>query len=163
MTENIKLKLIYRSQNSNGWPMIMIKINNKILERFEADSESWSGQFDLDLQDLNVLQIEHYGKNYITDQNPDKYFELLQVFINDVDLKHHVYNFKQTAYLPPWDTVYPPDHSFYLGHNGYLSLQFSAPVDQWISRLFGLTAETMHGQTTTREVLNRVKDFFEIY
>jgi hypothetical protein len=140
----------------------MIKINDQILDRFEADSQSWAGEFDVDLLQTNTLKIEHYGKNYITDQTPDKYFELTKVFINEVDLKHHVYQFEQTAYLAPWDTVHPPHHSFYLGHNGYLSMQFSSPVDRWLQNLFGLTSETMHGQTTTQEVLTQVKTFFEI-
>lgn len=162
MKETIKLKLIYQSQNNNGWPMIMIKINDIVVERFHADSSEWSGSFCVDVQSHNFLKIEHYGKNYITDQNPDKYFELKQVFINDVDLKHHLHKIKQTAYLPPWDTVGPPEHSLYLGHNGYLGLEFHSPVNSWLQTLFGITTETMHGQQTSRSVLNSVKKYFEI-
>ena len=162
MIENIKLKLIYQSQSNNGWPMIMIKINEEIVSRFEANGSEWHAELTVDLQQQNVLKIEHYGKNYITDQSPDKYFELKKVFINEVDLKHHIYSFKQTAYLAPWDTVSPPDHSFYLGHNGYLSTMFESPVNDWIQKLFGLTTGTMHGQSTKRAVLNQVKKFFEI-
>jgi len=142
--------------------MIMIRINDDIVDRFHADSTEWSGHFDLDLLSSNVLKIEHYGKNYITDQTPDKYFELKQVFINDVNLKHHVYNFKQTAYLPPWDSDQPPAHSFYLGHNGYLAMNFNSPVNSWLQSLFGITTETMHGQSTTVAVLNNVKKYFNI-
>lgn len=162
MTENIKLKLIYRSQNSNGWPMIMIKVNDSVVAKFLADTTEWSGEIPIELHKQHVLKIEHYGKNYITDQNPDKFFELQKIFINKVDLKHHLYKFKQTAYLPIWDTHAPPDTSLYLGHNGYLSLSIESPVNAWIQNLFGLTNETMHGQSTTRAVLNSVKTFFEI-
>lgn len=162
MIENIKLKFNYRSQSNNGWPMIMIKINDRIMARFEANSDHWSGDFDVPMQPTNSLRIEHYGKNYIADQSPDKYFELEKFFINDVDLKHHIFLFKQTAYLAPWDTIPPQAHSFYLGHNGYLELIFDSPVDSWIQRLFGVTSETMHGQSTSYQVLEDVKQFFGI-
>jgi hypothetical protein len=72
---SIKLKLEYHSQNSNGWPLIMIKINDVIIDRFEANSTTWEKEFTLDFQDCNDLKIEHYGKNYLLDNNPDKYFE----------------------------------------------------------------------------------------
>lgn len=143
--------------------MIMIKINDTIVDRFHADqANEWNGEFKCNLDSHNVLKIEHYGKNYITDQSPDKYFELQKVFINQVDLKNHIYKFKQTAYLAPWDSVPPPDHSLYLGHNGYLGLLFESPVNSWLQKTFDLTSETMHGQSTTREVLLQVKNFFEI-
>lgn len=142
--------------------MIMIKINDVIVARFHADNTEWVGEFSVDLLSTNVLKIEHYGKNYITDQCPDKHFELKKVFINGVDLKHHIYRFKQTAYLPPWDTTEPPEHSFYLGHNGYLSMTIGSPINAWIQNLFGLTKETMHGQQTTVAVLNSVKKYFDI-
>jgi hypothetical protein len=141
----------------------MIKINDIVVDRFHADhTNEWSGEFKCNLNIRNVLKIEHYGKNYITDQNPDKYFELQKVFVNQVDLKNHIHKFKQTAYLPPWDSIEPPDHSLYLGHNGYLSLEFDSPVNSWIQKMFGLNSETMHGQATTVEVLTQVKNFFKI-
>lgn len=143
--------------------MIMIKINDTIIDRFQADEKKeWTGEYFLELLPENTLKIEHYGKNYITDQNPDKYFELEKIFVNQVDLKHHLHRFQQFAYLPPWDHSPPPDHSLYLGHNGYLKLEFTSPVNQWIQKLFGLTSGTMHGQSTTREVLQQVKNFFQI-
>lgn len=161
MIETIKIKLVYRSQHNNGWPLIMIKINDIIMDRFCADSTEWHGTHSFDLSTDNSLTIEHYGKNYITDSAPDKYFELAQVFINDVDLKHHVHGIRQTAYLPPWDTTQPPDHSLYLGHNGYLALPFQAPVNNWIQQLFGIHAHTMHGQATTQQALVDTKKFFD--
>jgi len=160
--ENIKIKLNYRSQNNNGWPLIMIKINEAVVARFEADCTEWADEFDMVLNSVNTLKIEHFGKNYLTDHTPDKFFELQKVFINEVDLKHHVYLVKQTAFLPPWDSVGPPDHSFYLGHNGFLSLEFTSPVNQWIQRLFNIDNKTMHGQQTTVEVLEQVKNYFEL-
>ena len=142
--------------------MIMIRINGDILQRFSADGTEWEQSFCLDLKPNNCLQIEHYGKNYITDQMPDKYFELKKIFVNDVDLKHHVHRIKQTAYLPPWDSVGPPAHSLYLGHNGYLELNFDSPVNGWLQAVFGLTAETIHGQQTSRAVLSSVKQYFDL-
>jgi hypothetical protein len=142
--------------------MMMIKINDHIIDRFLADSSEYQLTFDVPLLENNQLKIEHYGKNYITDHTPDKYFELKKVFVNEVDLKHHIYHFKQTAFLPPWDHQPPPEHSFYLGHNGFLALNFTSPVNDWIQRLFNLTTETMHGQQTTRKVLYQVKEFFNI-
>ena len=142
--------------------MIMIKINDTIVDRFHADHNEWSGEFGFDLSPHNVLKIEHYGKNYITDQTPDKYFELQKIFINHVDLKNNIHKFRQTAYLPPWDSVDPPGHSLYLGHNGYLSLAFDSPVNHWIQKTFGLNSKTMDGQSTTIEVLTQAKKFFKI-
>jgi hypothetical protein len=160
--ENIKLRLNYKSQNSNGWPFIMIKINDQVVARFCAETTMWNGEFIVRLEESNTLKIEHYGKNYKTDQNPDRYFELEKIYINDVDLKYHIHRFKQTAFLAPWDIENPPEHSLYLGHNGYLCLEFGSPVDQWIQQLFGVTPETMHGQSTTREVLEKTKQYFGI-
>lgn len=142
--------------------MIMIKINDHILARFVADSTEWFGEFDVPLSATNSLKIEHYGKNYLTDNDPDKFFELQKVYINKVDLKHHVYQFKQTAFLPPWDVVGPPDHSFYLGHNGFLAINFTSPVNTWIQSLFNISQETMHGQQTTPEVLQQIKNYFNL-
>jgi len=138
----------------------MLKINDIIVDRFCADSTEWQCTHSFDCFADNVLKIEHYGKNYVTDSVPDRYFELVRMHVNDVDLKHHLYNCRQTAYLPPWDTQHPPEQSLYLGHNGYLELRFSSPVNAWIQSLFGINNRTMHGQATTREVLADVKDFF---
>ena len=162
MRENIKLKLDYRSQNSNGWPLIMIKINDNIIDRIEANSSSWEGAASLNLTSKNTLKIEHYGKNHLTDSNPDKYFELSKIYINDVDLKHHIHKFRQIAYLPPWDNVFPPEDSLYLGHNGTLILEFTSPTDKWIQNLFNINNETMDGQQTTREVLAQIKEYFNV-
>lgn len=160
--ESIKLKLNYQSQSSNGWPLIMIKINETVVDRFEANTTEWEKKFNLDLNENNILKIEHYGKNYLTDHNPDKYFELQKIFINDVDLKHHIHKFKQLAYLPPWDHEDPPEHSLYLGHNGILSLKFNSPVNQWIQYLFNINSDTMDGQQTTKVVLSQVKEYFNV-
>lgn len=161
MIETIKLKFTYRSQYSNGWPLIMIKINDAVIDRICADGSEWQRTHSLDLCAKNKLKIEHYGKNYITDSTPDKYFELQHLYINEVDLKHNVYMIRQTAYLPPWDTTSPSDRSLYLGHNGYLELEFTAPINAWIQKIFGVHAHTMHGQTTSCEVLDDVKNFFQ--
>lgn len=159
---SIKLKLEYHSQNSNGWPLIMIKVNDVIIDRFEANSTTWEKEFMLDLQDRNDLKIEHYGKNYLLDNNPDKYFELHKIYFNEVDLKYHIHQFKQLAYLPPWDTVGPPEHSLYLGHNGVLLLNFSSPIDSWIQGLFNINDKTMDGQQTTKAVLQHIKAYFNV-
>jgi hypothetical protein len=139
----------------------MIKINGTIVDRFQADNSTWSGEFNIDPVNHNTLHVEHYGKNYITDSIPDKYFELLKIYINDVDLKHHIYRLQQTAFLAPWDHEQPPTHSLYLGHNGYLELEFASPIDQWIQSLFNLTEETMHDQTSSKSILQEVKKYFE--
>jgi hypothetical protein len=156
----IKLAFEYQSQYNNTWPFILIKINHEIVSRFQADSTNWECVLEFDPKDTNRLQIEHYGKNYITDQRPDKYFELKRCYINDVDLKHHIHSFKQTAYLAPWDTDPPPSSSLYLGHNGYLELEFAAPVNNWIKKMFNVSNDTMHGQHTTRKTLIEVKQYF---
>jgi hypothetical protein len=162
MLENIKLKLDYQSRNSNGWPLIMIKVNEVIVDRFEANSSTWEGTALLKPAQINTLKIEHYGKNYLTDSDPDKYFELSKIYINDVDLKHHIHKFKQIVYLPPWDDVSPPQDSLYLGHNGTLILEFTSPIDKWIQNLFNMNSNTMDGQQTTREILAQIKEFFNV-
>lgn len=138
----------------------MIIINDQIIGRFEANQSEWQCECEMLLADTNVLKIEHYGKNYTTDSDPDKYFELQRCWVNGVDLKHHLHRFQQTAYLAPWDDTSPPAHSLYLGHNGYLLLNFDAPVNQWIQTIFGVNQDTMHGQSTTRAVLEDVKQSF---
>jgi hypothetical protein len=140
----------------------MIRMNDDIIDRFQADQDQWQHDIPIRTSSTNVFKIEHYGKNYHTDSSPDKYFELTKCFLNGVDLKHHLHRFRQTAFLPPWDRVSPPEHSLYLGHNGYLMLQFASPVNAWIQGLFGIDSNTMHGQSTTRDVLDDVKRFFQL-
>ena len=161
-TEDIKLKFRYKSQHNNGWPLIAILINDQILTTFEANENVYEVTHSFYPKGVNTLKLHHFGKNYFTDGNPDKFFQLEQAWINDVDLKHHIHKFKQTALLPPWDTVAPPEHSLYLGHNGFLSLNFSSPVNTWIQDLFGVNQDTMHGQQTTRQVLDQVKGYFDL-
>lgn len=156
-TENIKLKLNYRSQSNNGWPKIRVWINDTLIDSFEADQTTWETFVDVDLKGgNNSLRIEHYGKDLARESNPDKFFELEKCYINEVDLKHHIHKFRQIANV---DNP-PPEHSHYLGHNGYLEIKFDSPVDLWIKRLFNVHTDTMHGQQTTREVLEEVKQFF---
>lgn len=142
--------------------MIMIMINGTVIDRFLAETGTWQGQCSVELlPSKNRLQIWHYGKNYNTDHAPDKFFQLEKIYINGVDLKHHIHRFQQIAFLPPWDQEPPPSTSLYLGHEGYLELEFDSPVNQWIKNLFNVGESTMHGQQTTRAVLDDVKKFFD--
>lgn len=140
--------------------MIMIEINGQTVDRFSADGQGWQGTLQFQDREANELRIYHYGKNYITDQCPDKFFELQRAWINGVDLKHNLHRFQQVAFLPPWDTDPPPAHSLYLGHNGYLALSFQMPINAWLKTIFGVDQQTMHGQHTTRTVLDDVKSSF---
>jgi len=159
--ESIKLRFEYKSQNNNGWPLMMVTVGDVVLSRFQADQTSWQQEFAVPAAQEHSLKIWHYGKNYITDHTPDKFFHLEKIWINGVDLRDHMGLIKQTAFIAPWDQVSPPSHSLYLGHNGYLELKFATPVVPWIQNLFKLNRDTMHGQQTTREVLNSVKDYFD--
>lgn len=160
--ENIKFQLDYKSQNKNGWPLIMVTVNDMIVDRFVADSNKWQGEFSGELLDKNFFRIWHFGKNYHIDHAPDKFFQLEKFYINGVDLKHHIHRFRQTAFLPPWDNEPPPNDSLYLGHEGYIELEFGGPINPWIKKIFNINEQTMHGQQTTRDVLNDVKKFFDL-
>lgn len=140
---------------------MMIKVDDDIIANFEANASSWEGEFTTDKENF-ILKIEHYGKNYTTDHSPDKYFKLKKIFINDVDLKHHIHKIKQRTFTPPWDTPVDDNNNLYLGHNGYLYINLTSPVDSWIKILFNVTSETMHGQSTTKEVLNEIKKYFDV-
>jgi hypothetical protein len=160
--ENIKLRFDYKSQNKNGWPLMMITMDDVVIDRFEANDTNWQALIPVHAHGEHSLRIWHYGKNYITDQQPDKFFLLEKMWINDVDLKHHLSRLQQTAFIAPWDQEPPPAHSLYLGHEGYIELRFRSPVMAWIQELFGAAGnDTMHGQKTTREVLQSVKHYFD--
>jgi len=159
-TEHIKLKFGYRSQNKNGWPLIRVTINDSVVDVFEANGTEWTRDSKLKLKKINSLKIWHFGKNYHVDHGPDKFFELQKAYINGVDLKHHIHRFQQHAFLPPWDKEIPVVNGLYLGHEGYLELRFSSPVNAWIQDLFGIQDTTIHGQQTTLECLENIKKHF---
>ena len=162
-TENIKLRLDYKSQRNNGWPKMRVWINNQLIGEFEANSDLWEISVDINLKEHNnSLRLEHYGKNLANESNPDKFFELIKCYINEVDLKYHIHKFRQHADVPKDDSSQPPEHSHYLGHNGYLEINFDSPVDDWIRKLFNVHTDTMDGQSTTRKVLEETKEYFGI-
>lgn len=141
--------------------MMAVVVNDVFVKSLLGDSSEYECVIPVS-KGTNSLRLMHFGKNYFTDCDPDKFFQLEKVWINDVDLKHHIHQFQQTAFLPPWDSEPPPVHSLYLGHNGYLELKFESPVNSWIQTLFGVSQDTMHGQQTTMQVLEDIKNYFNI-
>lgn len=139
----------------------MVTVDDMVIDRFQADQTTWHGEVQIPSHRDHCLKIWHYGKNYIMDQQPDKFFHLQKLWINGIDLRDHLHLLSQTAFIAPWDRESPPSHSLYLGHEGYLELKFRSPVTPWIQSLFNLNSETMHGQKTTRQVLDSVKRYFE--
>lgn len=160
--ENIKLELEYTSGYCNGWPLISIAYNHQWVDSFEANSNIYCKEFLVHHGEV-YLEIEHWGKNPITDSNPDKFFQLLNVKINGLYCSTLLENSYQTIKPTPWNPhLVTLRSNTYLGHNGSLILHWASPFDQWVQQTSRVDYQPIQGQHTTREVLEQAKKFFKI-
>lgn len=160
--ENIKISLKYQSGYSNGWPLISISCNHRWIDTFEASNSVYTTTILVEPGTVR-FEIEHWGKNPITDSDPDKFFELTEIMINDLYFPVLLENSKQTIKPTPWDPrLITLKGNNYLGHNGNLVITWSSPLNQWIAKTFGPVQYPIQGQETTREVLEEAKQFFKI-
>ena len=161
--ELINIQLFYNSGANNGWPLINLYINHQCVKSFEASHQVLDVSCDVPEGPV-LLTIEHWGKNPITDSNPDdKFFELTDITINKVSCKKLLSEVVKKIKPSPWETT--PGlvkGDTYLGHNGTLELRLASPVKSWLLNKFNNKQKQIQGQETTREVLLEAKKFFKI-
>lgn len=159
--EHIKFKFDFKQ---SGMPLVKFVVDNKIYKNYRC-IHNGSIEFDCELEDGNhVIEIVHYGKNYITDT--DTYFELQKLYINQVDIKEELWNFVQHPDIPPWDEWHIDNDSIkwknnlYLGHNGKLVYnKFTTPSIPWFHHHFS-TIHQPKGMTTDNDLLQSMKEEF---
>lgn len=157
----VKIHLEHSDYNdTNGWPLVQIDWNDTVVGRYEANCDVIEFKIVQDVtRETSVLRFHHYGKNYIAE---DKWVEVKKMYINNIDLQHVTWDSVQHAFIPPWDNESSGvlHSNLYLGHNGYVEWQFKNPLLLDIQKRLGKHVEQIHGQETTREVLEKVKEYF---
>ena len=155
----VRIHLSHNQYNDSGWPMCEIRWNSETVKRFEANVDVIEFAVMQDTEsDQSVLEFHHYGINHHRD---NKWVEIKQIFINNIDLQHITWDGVQYAFIPPWDNVNPVmPGNLYLGYNGYITWQFDNPILLDIQKRLGKTVQQIQGQETTRAVLNEIKDYF---
>lgn len=154
------MHLTHNQYNDSGWPLCEILWNNNTVKRFEANVDSVEFTIVQDPTALeSILQFHHYGINHHRD---DKWVEVKKIYINNIDLQHITWDGVQRAFIPPWDNGIDPvmPGNLYLGYNGHIEWRFKNPLLLDIQQRLGKTVKQIHGQETTRAVLDEVKEFF---
>lgn len=158
--EHIKFKFEHASVNS---PLIKILVNGKVYANLQIDNnDPIIVECNLDDQ-KHQIEIVHYGKNYIVDGN--RSFELKKLLINDVDIKHEIFNFVQIPDLPPWENWHTNNNptvwvnNLHLGHNGKIVYtDFETPSINWFKKKF-VNVYMPAGMQSSNDVLDLAKKF----
>lgn len=153
------MHLAHNLYNDSGWPTCEIRWNGITVKRFEADVDKIEFKIQQDPdKSQSILQFHHYGINHHRD---NKWVEIKKFFINNIDLQHITWSGVQHAFIPPWDDKDPVmPGNLYLGYNGYVEWVFDNPLLLDIQKRLGRTVKQMPGQETTREVLDKTKNYF---
>lgn len=165
----INIKLTLFGTHCNAWPNIKVSLNNNIY---------YDGPV-IDTKVINIAQaanthniltIEHYGKSFgsnnIWDTKVDKFntiyedraVKILDLELNDVSLKKYI----TTIPFKGIETYYTD----YFGHNGIWTLDFDAPVYDWIIKKFIIPPNTKPlgyvNETSHSNIFDYSLDFIEI-
>jgi hypothetical protein len=161
--EHINISLNYKSGYNNGWPLISLYCNNQFIDCFEASAENYTVTFPVSTGPVSFV-IEHWGKNPVTDSFPsDKFFELIDLTINDIPCKRILNDTIKKNRPTPWDKNFNVSTGdTYLGHNSTLEIRLSSPIKSWLQTILGSAQKQIQGQETTREMLAEAKKFFKI-
>ena len=139
---------------SNNFPLIRFYINNTCIDNIKAHRGTFEYHAEFDAE-VNTFTIEHYGKNYIKDSDPDTFFDLTELRFNNLSVMPKL---KQYPLLPPWDGVDIPEweDNSRLGHNGKLVLEFTLPFRRWmLSHRRKINHKDIR---TSSNILDRLKD-----
>lgn len=155
----VRIHLTHSQYNESGWPLCEVSWNNNTVKRFEANVDKIEFTIVQNTElDKSILQFHHYGINHHRD---DKWVEIQKIYINNIDLRHILWDGVQHAFIPPWDDLDPiMPGNLYLGYNGNITWTFDNPILLDIQKRLGRTVKTIHGQETTAEVLEKTKKYF---
>ena len=155
----ITLKINYKhSENANGWPLCRILWNNQQVANFEASGSEIEFPIIPKADGYSTLIVEHYGKNAYTEH--DKFIEVVDMRINNITLKHILWECTQYPIVAPWDEPFQQDGNLYLGHNGHIVWKFKNPLLLDIQKRLKVWTRTQEGQESTKEVLDEIKEYF---
>ena len=157
--EHIDVTCLHRSQQ---YPLVRFMIDDVCYANIKAASRPVNFSVDLP-EGKHTFDIEHYGKNYEKDSDPDTFFQLEELFFNKINFKHIKYHIKQKPILPPWEGLEQPIwDDLRMGFNGTLSFEFEVPIGMWFRKKFNVI-DPMVGQETTWEYLETAKAVYEKY
>ena len=155
----ITLKIYYtHSKHGGQWPLCRVLWDNKQVANFEANGQEMEFTVVPKSEGRSTLIVEHYGKNAYTEH--DKYIEVVGIRVNNIDLKHIIWESTQYPITAPWDEPFQEDGNLYLGHNGHIIWSFDNPLLLDIQKRLGVRKGTQEGQESTRKVLNEIREYF---
>lgn len=154
----VRIEYTASEYSANGWALARAVFNGTTVANFEANNNTLEFNIVPTNEFSCSLKIEHYGKNYITD---NKFIEITKMYINNIDLEHVLWQGVQVATLPPWDDGDPVmPGNLYLGHNGYIEWTFENPLLKDLQSRLNKGVQQIVGQETTYEILEQMKSKF---
>ena len=133
MTMKILLNLSIHTHNHRG-PNFRIWLNKKLKIDVTGQLENLTLSVDIDeLNVINTLMIEHYGKNPNGFENGDIAVEVLEIKFDGLPLPRNM--MYDQIFYPNWIWSEAPNfiiNNCYLGYNGVWSLTFPKNVREWI-------------------------------
>lgn len=137
---NIKIHLKTYS-NIRGRPYCVIKFNNDEVKRYESISESdLTVDFDVNLRNINLLHIVHYGKlRNATETLDGKVISDVAIEVKDIwfdGIKVNDNQLWEQSFFPNWsydpNPIEPMIYNRYLGFNGTWQLAFPEDYKNWM-------------------------------
>lgn len=134
--KNCHIQLDLSGTWCNDWPMLKITVNTIIYFEGAVQGDIIVA-FDMPIQEINHLKIEHYGKffgersRWDTLSHDDRIIQdravkINQIRFDNIDIKKYLYHHW------PMQTNQGSIYTDYLGHNGEITISFNDPVYDWI-------------------------------
>lgn len=123
---NCKIKYV-----ANDDPKVKILVNGKKVHEFIGNAEEETLNFSVASGDF-TFRIVHYGKDMKREVN--KFFEVKNIYFNDIDIKGLIWETTQVAELPSWQKQddFNWKSNLYLGHNAYLDYKLQSPILEFL-------------------------------
>lgn len=134
--ESCRIKLELEGTWCNDWPRLRVTANNNIYWDAMVQGDT-TVEFAMPVNASNLVRIEHHGKHFgeqgrwDTESHNDsivrdRAVKIKRIWLDQVDLTAHIMQ------RWPMHTAQGPIYTDYLGHNGYIDVEFGAPVYSWI-------------------------------
>lgn len=151
MTAELLLVLSGASHDGLSWPLVKIKVNNNLVWQGKV-LENLYVPYEMTLQDINTLEIEHYGKMFgengiwHTSSQQDRNVTLKKLVMGGVDVQdllhlgqlQNTFNQKQLDDFANSNQAVPHTKQFvhmepiFMGYNSTYRLQFPRDIYDWI-------------------------------